>query len=87
MPYVNRDVRNRLDEVLTPLLVRLRGMSNEGLDGAVNYCVTKTIRDLYSGSYYSLNRAVGVLESVKQEYYRRVVAPYEDVKRMENGDI
>jgi len=30
---------------------------------------------------------IGVLECVKQEFYRRKVAPYEDIKIIENGDI
>jgi hypothetical protein len=29
----------------------------------------------------------GVLENIKQEYYRRVAEPYEDKKIIENGDI
>jgi hypothetical protein len=31
--------------------------------------------------------AVGIIECVKQELYRRVVAPYEDKKCKENGDV
>ena len=38
-------------------------------------------------SYTVLNEIVGVLEQVKDEFQRRVVHPYEDKKRMENGDV
>ena len=30
---------------------------------------------------------MGALECAKLELYRRVAAPYEDVKIMENGDV
>ena len=37
--------------------------------------------------YFHLNRALGVLTAIKEEYYRVVVAPYEDVKIKENGEV
>ena len=30
---------------------------------------------------------IGALECCKQEYYRAVVGPYEDIKIEENGDV
>lgn len=38
-------------------------------------------------SYTKMNEVVGVLECAKLELYRRVLAPYEDDKIEENGDI
>jgi hypothetical protein len=38
-------------------------------------------------SYRVLNDVVGALESAKLEFYRRAVAPYEDDKIRENGDV
>lgn len=38
-------------------------------------------------SFLLLNEVVGVLENVKMEFVRRYVAPYEDHKREENGDV
>lgn len=38
-------------------------------------------------SYQSCNDIMGALEGAKQEFYRRVVAPYEDKKCKENGDV
>jgi hypothetical protein len=45
------------------------------------------LKELYKPSYYNYNRAIGVLESIKLEYYRREVAAYENKKIKENGDI
>lgn len=37
---------------------------------------------------YSLgNDIIGALECAKQEFYRRQLAPYEDRKALDNGDI
>jgi hypothetical protein len=43
--------------------------------------------DNVNKSYFSYNEVVGVLECVKLEMYRRLVAPYEDRKCKENGDV
>ncbi len=39
----------------------------------------------YGGSDYQVVRPVVTL--VRMELYRRVIAPYEDLKRKENGDV
>jgi len=59
----------------------------EQVDGELNYVVTKILKEIYPLRYFPLNRAIGVLESIKQEFYRRVVAPYEDIKKGESGDV
>jgi hypothetical protein len=38
-------------------------------------------------SYPKIAMITGVLENIKQEFYRRVASPYEDKKILENGDI
>jgi hypothetical protein len=38
-------------------------------------------------SYQIINDIIGALEGAKAEFYRRVVAPYEDKKAGENGDV
>ena len=45
------------------------------------YAKDKTI------NYTLLNEIMGVLESAKQEFYRRMVVPYEDEKKEQNGDV
>ena len=44
----------------------------------------------YADGARAFNRfaeVLGAVEAAKMEYYRRVVAPYEDVKIVENGDV
>jgi len=37
--------------------------------------------------YKTLNEVIGVLECAGQEFYRKVVVPYEDLKRLKNGPV
>ena len=73
--------------MLEELISIFKSVPLEQVDGELNYVVTKILKDVYSLRYFHLNRAMGVLESIKQEFYRRVVAPYEDVKIDESGDV
>ncbi len=78
MPYITKARRDVLAYTGVPIR-----------PGELNYLITKACVD-YLGSrpnYALLNEVIGVLECAKQELYRRVVAPYEDEKRVENGDV
>ena len=58
--------------------------------GELNFLFTDIITDyLYENgkSYKVCNDIIGALEGAKLEFYRRVVAPYEDKKIEENGDV
>jgi hypothetical protein len=87
MPYISRDKRTKYEKVLGELIGILKALPVEEVDGELNYVVTRILKEVYPLRYFHLNRAMGVLECIKQEFYRRVVAPYEDVKIRENGDV
>jgi hypothetical protein len=87
MPYIERSERAKYDDVINQIIRILNEVSVDSIDGELNYLITKIFKDLYEPRYFNYNRAIGVLESVKQEFYRRVVAPYEDNKIIEKGDI
>lgn len=60
--------------------------------GELNYAITMMVQDFlhtnYMGeSYTGYNEAIGVLECVKLELYRRQVSHYEDLKKIQNGDV
>lgn len=58
--------------------------------GDLNYALTMVALDflaIHGKSYETLNAVVGALESAKAEFQRRVVAPYETLKAIENGDV
>lgn len=84
MPYIQSKRRFFLD---------LAGIIPQRLpqeSGELNYVLTR-VCNRYIGkmglSYRTLNDIIGALESVKLELYRRIAAPYEDVKLEVNGDV
>jgi hypothetical protein len=78
MPYITKKERESVDEYHYALTT-----------GQLNYLITKACVEFLAGqcSYASLNEVIGVLECAKQEFYRRMVAPYEDKKKKANGEI
>ncbi len=80
MPYIKQDRRdNLLDLVSVP--------ENAG---DLNYFITMACLGYvrYHGeNYQRYNDVMGVLAGVQQELYRRRIAPYEDEKIKENGDV
>jgi len=87
MPYIAKDDRPRFDETLDELIKTLKERPVENVDGDINYCVTRILKEVYPLRYFNLNRAMGVLSCIQQEFYRRVAAPYEDTKIEQNGDV
>jgi hypothetical protein len=87
MPYIGKNKRPEIDTLLNPLIEYLESQKMEEIDGELNYVMSRLLKDVYPPKYFNFNRAMGVLESVKQEFYRRHVAPYEEGKIKENGDI
>ena len=87
MPYIKSGNRNKYNTILKELIETLKALPPEEADGELNYIVTKMLKEIYPLRYFHINRAVGVLECIKLEYYRRVAAPYEDKKIQESGDV
>jgi len=79
MPYINKNDRTHLE----------LGTIEPQTAGELNFLITTIIRDYYTTDpcYQSINDIVGALEGAKLEFYRRVAAPYEDTKIIQNGDV
>jgi len=94
MPYINEKAREMLDEPVDALIEELTH-GNElhpedllQIAGEINYCFSRIIAGCMGyTSYQKIAIITGVLENIKQEYYRRIALPYEDEKIIENGDI
>jgi len=85
MPYTEQIDREIYEVMLEE--AKSQGIANAG---DLNYLITKLCHqylDECGECYKTHNEIMGVLESAKQEYYRRKVAPYEDKKIKENGDV
>lgn len=87
MPYIKQEDRNRLDNPIRGLVFALKESTPKQIDGKINYVVSKLLHELYPINYYNINKAIGVIECIKLELYRRIAVPYEDTKIKENGDI
>lgn len=87
MPYISPQNRPAIDELLSPIIEHLKSLPLDQQDGALNYAVTKILKDLYPPKYFNYNRSMGVLSCIQAEWYRRHIAPYEDKKIDENGDV
>lgn len=87
MPYIKQPQRLEIDKLVEPLIVHLKTLPLEEQDGALNYAMTKILKKVYPLKYFHLNRALGVLSAIQQEFYRAVIGPYEDTKIKENGDV
>ena len=82
MPYIKQIDRYKFEQSIQDILDLIE------YDGEVNYIITRIIDSIYGGnSYDGLNTAIGVLGCIMQEFYRRRVAPYEDKKIKQNGDV
>ena len=84
MPYIEQKDRDDIDPIIEPIL-------NTSLSsGELNYVITRLCQQYLANhkpNYSTMNNIVGILECAKQEFYRRIAAPYEDLKITINGDV
>lgn len=86
MPYISQEERKKYEASINELVSKLP-KEIEKIDGHLNYIITKILKSVYKQRYFDYNRAIGLLECVKQEYYRVIVAAYEEEKRSKTGDV
>ena len=87
MPYVPEEHRYTVDAPINELLAAMDRHGPDATPGLLNYVFTRLLKARFGYSYRAYAQAVGVLETCKLEFYRRRVAPYEDDKIKQNGDV
>jgi hypothetical protein len=87
MPYIKQEERGKWKKIVEEIEKTAKNIPDDKIDGEMNYLITSTLLKIYEESYFNYNKAIGMIECVKQEFYRRRVAPYEDKKIKENGDV
>lgn len=88
MPYIKIEDRLKYNQVLTEIKQIIHNISEDKLAGELNYLITEiTHITTENANYRRFNKVIGVMESAKLELYRRKIAPYEDKKISENGDV
>ena len=88
MPYITEEDRSKFESPLDLLteIIHKYGISN----GELNYLMTylgKLYMDRHGMSYNVGSDVIKAFECAKLEFYRRMMAPYEDRKMQENGDV
>ena len=88
MPYIVQSDRHLFEPALKELkaVVDQRGLSN----GELNYLMTMLgliYTHKHGVSYNILSDVIKAYECAKLEFYRRKVAPYEDLCIARNGDV
>ena len=84
MPYIPAEKREILDPFLTQLALEVE------TQGELNYCIYKLSSLLINRigeRYDTLSLCSSAMEHAKLEWYRRRLAPYEDQKIVQHGDI
>jgi hypothetical protein len=79
MPYIEKGIRESLEQGRVPKT-----------PGELNYLMSQLVKGFLAmngKSYTSLNAIAGVLSCLSMEVYRRLTAPYEDIKMSESGDV
>ncbi len=83
MPYITPKDRDRFEPELS-------GLAAPKTPGELNYLFTE-IADKYMRkcglSYQAINDVLGAFDGASKEFYRRIAAPYEDIKIKLNGDV
>lgn len=91
MPYIVPEAREPIDLALRSIELEFDKLSR----GDMNYLISKLIhrwvdanRQIFTPAGYQL-RSDGhsILVDAAAEFYRTVLAPYEDLKRRENGSV
>jgi hypothetical protein len=82
MPYIKKEHRKDMDEV-----VDLMAKKPVSVDGDLNYILYKFCKFHVKPSYNNYKNFCGELRQCVTEIERRLLAPYEDLKIQENGDV
>ena len=81
MPYINFMLRPKMDDVVAKMR-----RCDVNPDGCLNYTLFKLCKQT-CGNYAEYKNYIGELNECVAEIRRRLLAPYEDQKIKENGDV
>jgi len=82
MPYIKQERRIECDEI-----VKLMIEKKIKADGDLNYVLYKFCKFNVGPSYNNYKNFCGELRQCVSEIERKLLAPYEDSKISENGDV
>lgn len=84
MPYIPSIIQEKYKPLLDPLIEELKLYYSMG---DLEFCFFYILQKLASGDmrkFLTMNALVGVLETTKAEFIRRIMGPYEDLKLIDS---
>lgn len=87
MPYIRQEYREIVENPLYDLWVLIVRIPKQDRAGVLTYIIYKLLIDLHINKFVDFATHLGILDTVGKEFYRKVIAPYEDEKIQENGDV
>jgi len=82
LPYIKQEQRPDLDQIVD--LMKKKGVK---ADGDLNYIIFAFCSRHITPGYGNYKNYRGELRETADEIGRRFLAPYEDIKKDENGDV
>jgi hypothetical protein len=82
MPYIKQERRPDLNKVVIAM-----SEASVKADGDLNYILYRFCKYHVAPSYNNYKNFLGELNEATEEIRRRLLAPYEDKKIEENGDV
>ena len=82
MPYIKKEYRSLKDTVVDAMVA-----AGVKADGDLNYILFKFCKNHVKPGYGNYKNFVGELNEAAEEIRRRLLAPYEDQKIIDNGDV
>lgn len=90
MPYIPQENRSQYDLAVGSLVYNL-GLANvmekPGELTYVLYLIAKELLDQNNMSYANASKVLACFADTQHEIRRQILDPYEDKKRIENGDV
>lgn len=90
MPYIKQVERPNLENEIQSIVDKLLALDENDAKGTLNYTFYSILKRYVTArglKYYRLNDLMGVMECCKLEFYRKVIAFYENSCIEKNGDV
>lgn len=91
MPYINKSQRPELEKLVDETSAKIKELHNatgNSRGALMNFFISELMRSVWNDPRYAdMAEARSALQEAHDEYARRVIAPYEDLKIQQEGDI
>ena len=93
MPYIEQSRRDVYEESINNIVNEMfrKSVTDENaVSGELNYIIFSIMKRYVKAKgkrYFRMQNLLGALDCCSKEFYRKVVAPYEDEAIEKNGDV